>query len=102
MCVFDSQPYLLSSHRTFLKRVDTIELYGSVIPRGESLTLFLFSDNLSVSMLLLLFFFLYDALTKPTNILPLIAKLLFYHVGIGLSFAVDFCLLKIPLVTSFT
>ncbi|XP_036357834.1 protein ECT2-like [Octopus sinensis] len=41
-------PYLLSSHRTFLKRVDTIELYGSVIPRGESLTLFLFSDNLSI------------------------------------------------------
>ncbi|GAB1606611.1 protein ECT2-like isoform X1 [Argonauta hians] len=41
-------PYLLSSHRTFVKRVDTIELLGSVCPKGEHLSMFLFSDNLSI------------------------------------------------------
>ncbi len=43
------QANLLSSHRKFLTRLDVVEMTDSLSGRGDSLTLFLFSDSLEVN-----------------------------------------------------
>ena len=44
------QPNLLSAHRCLVRRIDAIEASEELSGKGDSVTLFVFSDSLEVSM----------------------------------------------------
>lgn len=51
---FFLQATLLSSHRSFLYKVDAIELSNSLSHRGDPLSMFVFSDSMEVRILITL------------------------------------------------
>ena len=45
------QPSLLSAHRSFVRKVDAVEVTSELSGKGDPITLFVFSDTLEVSLL---------------------------------------------------
>jgi len=43
------QPNLLSAHRSLVQRIDAIEVSEELSGKGDSVTLFVFSDSLEVN-----------------------------------------------------
>ncbi len=60
---------LLSSHRSFLKKLDVYEMSNELLKKGAQLTLFLFSDCLEVSKLIGSIFKIYQLFLSVNMIL---------------------------------